>query len=396
MILALLTFFTGIAISSIAIYYSVLGLTSIFAAAFMPIVIMGTVLEVSKLVTAWWLKSNWERAPVSLKSYLTLAVVVLMLITSMGIFGFLSKAHSDQGLVSGDVAAKIAVYDEKIKTAKENIEANRRQLKQMDDAVDQIMGRSTSEQGADKSNAVRRSQQRDRAALAKDIEANQKLIASLNEERAPIAAEVRKVEAEVGPIKYIAALIYGDNPDANLLEKSVVWVILTIVFVFDPLAVLLLLASQMSFQWLKEDSKDTPPEEPVSTEPPPEPPKPEPYKPSFRKTKFEYKGSWPNKKPKVEEPMAATIPEPVVEPKLEPIELMASSEVSLNEVDAKFWNMVEENVKTAKEQWIADLPEDKEKKEEILKEVGLLTIDEPIKGKTQTPEEDNLESEKKK
>jgi hypothetical protein len=397
MILALLTFFTGIAISSIAIYYSVLGLTSIFAAAFMPIVIMGTVLEVSKLVTAWWLKSNWQRAPFSLKSYLTLAVVVLMLITSMGIFGFLSKAHSDQGLVSGDVAAKIAVFDEKIKTAKENIEANRRQLKQMDDAVDQIMGRSTSEQGADKSNAVRRSQQKDRAALAKDIEANQKQIASLNEERAPIAAEVRKVEAEVGPIKYIAALIYGDNPDANLLEKSVVWVILTIVFVFDPLAVLLLLASQMSFQWLKEDPKDTPPEEPVNTEPAPEPPKPEPYRPNFRKTKFEYKGTWPNKKPKMEEPLAAIIPDPVVEPKLEPVELLASSDASLNEVDAKFWNMVEDNVKSAKEQWLADLPEDKEKKEEILKEVGLITeVDEPIKSKTQTPEEDNLESEKKK
>ena len=269
----------------------------------------------------------------------------------------------------------------------------------MDDAVDQIMGRSTSEQGADKSNAVRRSQQKDRAALAKDIEANQKLIASLNEERAPIAAEVRKVEAEVGPIKYIAALIYGDNPDANLLEKSVVWVILTIVFVFDPLAVLLLLASQMSFQWLKEDPKNPPPEEPVSTEPKPEPPKPEPYRPNFRKTKFEYKGTWPNKKPKMEEPMAAIIPDPVVEPKVEPAELLASSEVPLNEVDVKFWNMVEENVKNAKEQWIADLPEDKDKKEEILKEVGLLptvVIDEPIKDKTQTPEEDNLESEKKK
>ena len=399
MILALLTFFAGIAISSIAIYYSVLGLTSIFASAFIPIVVMGTVLEVSKLVTAWWLKANWQRAPLSLKSYLALAVVVLMLITSMGIFGFLSKAHSDQGLVSGDVAAKIAVYDEKIKTAKENIEANRRQLKQMDEAVDQIMGRSTSEQGADKSNAVRRSQQKDRAALAKDIEVNQKLIASLNEERAPIAAEVRKVEAEVGPIKYIAALIYGDNPDANLLEKSVVWVILTIVFVFDPLAVLLLLASQMSFQWLKEDPKVTPPEEPVSTEPKPEPPKPEPYRPNFRKTKFEYKGTWPNKKPKMEEPMAAIIPDPVVEPKVEPAELLASSEVPLNEVDVKFWNMVEENVKNAKEQWIADLPEDKDKKEEILKEVGLLptvVIDEPIKDKTQTPEEDDLESEKKK
>jgi hypothetical protein len=417
MILALLTFLAGVSISSIAIYYSVLGLTSIFAAAFIPIIVMGTVLEVSKLVTAWWLKANWHRAPLALKSYLALAVLVLMLITSMGIFGFLSKAHSDQGLVSGDVAAKIAVYDEKIKTAKENIEANRRQLKQMDDAVDQIMGRSTSEQGADKSNAVRRSQQRDRAALAKDIEANQKLIASLNEERAPIAAEVRKVEAEVGPIKYIAALIYGDNPDANLLEKSVVWVILTIVFVFDPLAVLLLLASQMSFQWLREDPEDTPPQEPVSTEPTPDlGPKPEPYKPSFRKTKFEYKGSWPSKKPKVEEPMAAIIPEPVIEP-VTPSYLNTEKsfwekpegwvnvphqvhtpepepEPKLNEVDATFWSMVEENVKTAKEQWIADLPEDRAKKEEILKEVGLLATDEPIKDKAQIPEEDQIEKKK--
>jgi hypothetical protein len=396
MILALLTFFTGIAISSIAIYYSVLGLTSIFASAFMPIVIMGTVLEVSKLVTAWWLKANWQRAPIALKSYLSLAVVVLMLITSMGIFGYLSKAHSDQGLVSGDVAAKIAVYDEKIKTAKENIEASRKQLKQMDDAVEQIMGRSTSEQGADKSNAVRRSQQRDRAALAKDIEANQKLIASLNEERAPIAAEVRKVEAEVGPIKYIAALIYGDNPDANLLEKSVVWVILTIVFVFDPLAVLLLLASQMSFQWLKEDPKDTPPEEPVSTEPTPDPeppPKPEPYKPSFRKAKFEYKGSWPNKKPKVEEPMAATIPEPVVEPVM-PAYLTP---------DKSFWDKPEGWVNIPPQVYIPESTEDHTTMyvtpDEAFK--GLPTsveltavVDEPIKDKTQTPEEDRIEKKK--
>ena len=381
MILALLTFFTGIAISSIAIYYSVLGLTSIFAAAFIPIVVMGTVLEVSKLVTAWWLKSNWQRAPVSLKSYLSLAVVVLMLITSMGIFGFLSKAHSDQGLVSGDVAAKIAVFDEKIKTAKENIESDRRQLKQMDDAVDQIMGRSTSEQGADKSNAVRRSQQKDRAALAKDIEANQKLIASLNEERAPIAAEVRKVEAEVGPIKYIAALIYGDNPDANLLEKSVVWVILTIVFVFDPLAVLLLLASQMSFQWLKDDKKDPPLEETVSTEPTPEPPpKPEPYRPNFRKTKFEYKGTWPNKKPKMEEPMAAKIPEPVVEPVV-PTYLTP---------DKSFWDKPEGWVNVPPQVYTPD---------PAIEDLVILppaVIDEPIKDKTQTPEEDNLDSEKKK
>jgi len=123
----------------------------------------------------------------------------------------------------------------------------------MDEAVDQIMGRSTDEKGADKANAVRRSQQRDRTALAKDIEANQRIIASLNDEAAPIRAEVRKVEAEVGPIKYIAAFVYGDNPDANLLEKAVTWVIIIIVSVFDPLAVIMLLAAQMTFGWRKEE-----------------------------------------------------------------------------------------------------------------------------------------------
>jgi hypothetical protein len=126
----------------------------------------------------------------------------------------------------------------------------------MDEAVDQVMGRSSDEKGADKANNIRRSQQRDRSALAKDIEANQKLIATLNDEAAPIRAEVRKVEAEVGPIKYIAAFIYGDNPDANVLEKAVTWVIIIIVSVFDPLAVILLLASQYSFQWFRKARED--------------------------------------------------------------------------------------------------------------------------------------------
>jgi hypothetical protein len=169
----------------------------------------------------------------------------------MGIFGFLSKAHSDQNLVSGDVMAKIAIYDEKINTAKENIDANRKQLKQMDEAVDQVMARSDSEKGAEKSVALRRSQSKDRARLLQDIEAEQKTISSLTEERAPIAAEVRKVEAEVGPIKYIAAFFYGST-DQSILEKAVTWVIITLIVVFDPLAVILLLASQMSFQEFRE------------------------------------------------------------------------------------------------------------------------------------------------
>jgi hypothetical protein len=175
-----------------------------------------------------------------------------MLITSMGIFGFLSKAHSDQSLVGGDVQAKIAVYDEKIKTAKDNIDANRKALKQMDEAVDQVMARSSSETGADKAVGLRRSQQKERARLQSEIQTEQKTISSLSEERAPIAAEVRKVEAEVGPIKYIAKLIYGDNPDANLLEKAVTWVIIIIVAVFDPLAIMMLLAATESMKWERQ------------------------------------------------------------------------------------------------------------------------------------------------
>ena len=257
MILAWLLLLTGLTISAVAIYYSVVGLTAIFSAAAIPIIIMGSALEVGKLVCASWLKQNWEKAPRFMKYYMTIAVVVLMMITSMGIFGFLSKAHNDQTLVSGDVGSKIAIYDEKIKTAKENIEADRKQLKQMDEAVDQIMGRSTDEKGADKANAVRKSQQKDRISLAKDIETQQKLIASLNDEAAPIRAEVRKVEAEVGPIKYIAAFIYGTAPDESMLERAVTWIIILIVIVFDPLAVIMLLAAQMTFGWTREQKEPT-------------------------------------------------------------------------------------------------------------------------------------------
>ena len=249
MILAYLLLLTGLTISSVAIYYSVVGLTAIFSAAAVPIMIMGVSLEVAKLVCATWIKQYWRQVPRLMKTYMVTAVTVLMLITSMGIFGFLSKAHNDQNLVSDDVGARLAIYDEKIKTARDNIEADRKQLRQMDDAVDQVMARSTSETGADKSVAIRRSQAKDRASLAKDIEANQTIISKLNDEAAPIRAENRKVEAEVGPIKYIAAFIYGVAPDASMLEKAVTWIIIMIVIVFDPLAVIMLLAAQMTFGW---------------------------------------------------------------------------------------------------------------------------------------------------
>ena len=259
MILAWLLLLTGLTISAVAIYYSVVGLTAIFSAAVIPIIIMGSALEVGKLVCASWLKANWEKAPRFMKYYMITAVMVLMLITSMGIFGFLSKAHNDQNLVSGDVQSKIAIYDEKIKTERENIDANRKVLKQLDESVDQVMGRSQDEKGAEKAVAIRKAQQKERGRIAQDIAEAQKRIASLNEERAPIAAEVRTVEAEVGPIKYIAKFIYGEHgADENMLEKAVTWIIILIVVVFDPLAVIMLLGAQMTFAWKNEQ------EEPVS------------------------------------------------------------------------------------------------------------------------------------
>jgi flagellar basal body-associated protein FliL len=293
MALAFLTLLTGLAISAVAIYYSVIGLAAIFSAAVIPIVVMGAILEVSKLVAAWWLKANWYRAPILLKSYMLVAVIVLMLITSMGIFGFLSKAHTDQAIVTGDVQAQVYLIDEQIKVERENIANAQSLIKQLDDAVVGINasgvdreiklrdGTTRTQSAAERALQVRRSQANDRANLTKQIEEAQKKILSLQEKKAPIAANMREVEAKVGPIKYIAQLIYGDNPDENLLEKAVTWVIITIVFVFDPLAVLLLLASQMSFQWArqeKEERKDelvqetTPPEgtgEETSTAPQP-------------------------------------------------------------------------------------------------------------------------------
>ena len=255
MLFALITLLSAISLSAIAAYYSVIGLMAIFAAAPIPIAIMGGALEFSKLIAASWAYKNWSISPRFLKYYFTIAVVILMFITSLGIFGYLSKAHNDQNLVSGDVQSKIAIYDEKIKTEKENIETNRKILKQMDDGVDQVLGRSTTETGAEKAVAIRKSQQKERSRIQNEISQSQKSIAELNDARAPIASEVRKVEAEVGPIKYIAALIYGDSIDSNILDKSVRFVIILLVLVFDPMAVLLIIAGNYNLNLLRKPHK---------------------------------------------------------------------------------------------------------------------------------------------
>ena len=244
----LLTFLTAIALSGVAGYYSIVGLASIFPGSYLPVMIMGSVLETSKLVTVSWLYNNWKQCPFLIKTYLCMAVAILMLITSMGIFGFLSKAHLEHSSDNAPLLNKIAILDEKIKTEKENVDANRKILKQYDEIVDQTMGRTTDEKGTDKAQAIRRTQQKDRSRILQEINQSQTTIALYSEERAPLSNELKKTEADVGPIKYIAALLYSETVNADILDKAVRLVILLIIVVFDPLAVLLLIAANMSMQ----------------------------------------------------------------------------------------------------------------------------------------------------
>ena len=253
MILGITTLLIALLISTVSAWYSILGLTAIFAGAVMPAIIMGISLELGKVMVAVWLHQNWKRDRL-LKFYLIPALIFLMMLTSVGVFGFLSKAHVDQNLVSGDVIAEIAIFDEKIRTERENIDVNRKQLKQMDEAVDQVMGRSSDEKGAERAVTIRRSQQKERGRLLADITTSQKRISALNEERAPIAAKVRKVEAEVGPIKYVAALFSTNTPDQDQLERAVRWVIILIVIVFDPLAIVLIIAGISQLGWSRQKS----------------------------------------------------------------------------------------------------------------------------------------------
>ena len=389
MALGLITLLSALTISAIAIYYSVAGLAAIFAAAVVPIIVMGVALEVGKLVTAVWLHRYWKKATWWLKTYLSTAVLVLMFITSMGIFGFLSKAHIEQTSLSQEQVALIDTLDDKETRAQAKIDRWRGELDRLlkgedvrvdslidkeQEGLDKIYARIKGEKDAVRADAkfeieqqqLRITQAQDRrdaeiaaaekkfegtlggskqyeeavtkaknnelsvasraqkeilaintkldedlakidAKYAGDIksindriqdlrnqannkttdiegritelegfiETEQKAIDDVREEKFGYEKEYRKLEAEVGPIKYIAEFIYGENADNDLLEEAVRWVIIVIIFVFDPLAVLLLIASQYTFEWNrsnKEDDNDGGNDPDPEPEPDPEPP----------------------------------------------------------------------------------------------------------------------------
>jgi len=254
MLQALLPFLTAIALSIVAAYYSVIGLAQIFPGSYWPIIIMGSVLELSKLVTVSWLYNNWNVTTRWMRYYFLIAVLLLMGITSMGIFGYLSKAHIEHSSSLSPLIEKEFIYDEKIKVQKETIEANRKNLLQLDAAVDQVMARSTDERGAERSNQIRKAQQKERSRIADENTRAQAEIQKITEEKSPISLEIKKAESDLGPIKYVADVVYGTQ-DRDLIDKAVRLVIFVIIVVFDPLAILLLIAANQTYRKQKKPKK---------------------------------------------------------------------------------------------------------------------------------------------
>ena len=246
MFLTLLTFISAIAISLIAAGYSILGLATLFAGAAVPIIAMGSALEVGKLVAASWLYHNWrEDIPKSLKAYLFSAIIILIFITSIGIFGFLSKAHLDQVKPTAGNTEKIMLIDKQIKQEELIIERAEKTLNQLDKALDVYIDKEYVSRGLKE----RKKQKEERDLLNKSINEAMEKIAELNNAKSSISIEQLKLEADVGPLKYVAELIYGDNAKDHF-DSAVRIIILILIFVFDPLAVLLLIAANISLrQW---------------------------------------------------------------------------------------------------------------------------------------------------
>lgn len=236
-----LALIVALVVSGVSAYFSIVGLTTLFAAAYWPVVIMGASLEVGKLVTTSWLYRNWNSSPFFLKTYLSLSVLVLMIITSMGTFGFLSRAHIEQQLniTTGD-ADKLAIVQSQIENKKSIIIDYDKQLQQIDDALSKITEKGRGEASLQAADKQRKTRNEIVAKKTTEIES----LSKLKEEAIRISSTVKKTEAEVGPLRYIAEAVYGaGQTTSEQLDRAVRLVIILLVVVFDPLAVVLLIAA---------------------------------------------------------------------------------------------------------------------------------------------------------
>ena len=234
-----LTLGTSLTLAATAAYFSIVGLMTIFSGAVIGIAIMATVLEISKLVSAAWLHYEWDRINNLVRGYFTAAVIVLMLITSMGIFGFLSKAHIDSALVSDTYSLEASIIDTRIAAEQSKLKAAQDRIESLDYVLE-------TSQPKDR-NYVNGRQTEERNNLAITIDKAVDSIVQYNEQKLPIQRLQLEQESELGPVKYIADMIYGSNAK-EYYDDAVRWIILVIIFVFDPLAIMLLIVSTAAFK----------------------------------------------------------------------------------------------------------------------------------------------------
>jgi len=242
--LTILLFLSGIAVSIIGAAYSIMGLAALFAGAYWAVVTMGITLEIAKLVTVSWLYRNWnlQLLPNSIRMYLTSAVLMLMFITSVGIFGFLSKAHLDQATPNTGNRLLVKNVERQIDSEKKSIDGAQKIIDQLDKALDKVIDKD-----ADKGLVERQKQQNERNRANNLIANSSKKITELSNQKLKLDKDQLAIDKDIGPFKYVAELIYGDSMDGNL-DRAVRMVIICLILVFDPLAVLMLIAFNVSIR----------------------------------------------------------------------------------------------------------------------------------------------------
>ena len=250
MFFGLLTLLTALAISTVAAWYSIIGLMAIFAGATTAIMIMGIVLEIGKLICASWTFTNWNKCPVIMKTYFILAVVVLMLITSLGIFGFLSRAHITQSSPTSLMEERIERIELKVNQRQTQIKRYQGRLDTLDDALQKYIELGAISKGLAKIGAM----DNETNLLKTKIEGLESEIDELTDKKYGLKTELNLAEVEVGPIRYVASMIYDDVSESQL-EEAVRWIIILLIFVFDPLAVVLVIAANISLRDYRRERK---------------------------------------------------------------------------------------------------------------------------------------------
>jgi hypothetical protein len=253
MIFSIITLLSGLSLSGISAYFSIIGLLAIFPAVFWPILVMGICVEIAKIVSTVWLKRHWRDSPVLIRIYLFSSVIVLMIMTSVSGFGFLSKSHLEQGAKTIDNGPRVERIEQQIAKEKAIIADDEKVIAQLDATINSYLGKDRT----DRSVSIRRSQLPQRKQLKDEIDAANKRIDGFSEEKFKLQSEIRSLELEVGPIRYIAELIYGtEGNNTKNIESAVKIFILLIVSTLDPLAIILLVAANHTILRYQNEKKE--------------------------------------------------------------------------------------------------------------------------------------------